>query len=85
MLRDFASAAGDATWSEIGLVVAFVAFLILAVWVLSTRRARWERARHMPLEDGSPVGPHTASTPPAHEEGSGSERAGDDTEGGRHV
>lgn len=50
-LTDIMSGAGLTSWAELGLIVSFVTFAAIAVWVLSRRKATWERARFLPLDD----------------------------------
>jgi cbb3-type cytochrome oxidase subunit 3 len=50
-LSDVMSAAGLTSWAEAALLLFFFAFLALVVWLLRSRRADWEHARHLPLED----------------------------------
>jgi hypothetical protein len=50
-LSDIMSAAGLGSWAELGLVVSFLSFSAIAVYVLLRRRASWDRARYLPLEN----------------------------------
>jgi cbb3-type cytochrome oxidase subunit 3 len=52
-LSDIMSAAGLASWAEVGLVISFITFAAIVAYVFVVRsRASYEKVRHLPLEDG---------------------------------
>ena len=51
-LSDIMSAAGLSSWAEVGLIISFVTFVGIVAYVLFRRRAAWDAARYMPLDDG---------------------------------
>jgi cbb3-type cytochrome oxidase subunit 3 len=68
-LSDVMSGAGLTFWAEVGLVVSVIAFVALVVYVFLRRnRARFERARYLPLEGDETPG--VAAEEPARKPGS---------------
>ncbi|MCP4902264.1 MAG: hypothetical protein GY906_35305 [bacterium] len=50
-LSDIMSAAGLASWAELGLVISFAAFLAIFIYVFVVRsRQSWDEIRQLPLE-----------------------------------
>lgn len=55
MLRDVVGMAGLVLYAEVGLVLFFAVFVLVAVYLFVTRGApHWDEARYMPLDDDSP-------------------------------
>jgi cbb3-type cytochrome oxidase subunit 3 len=52
-LSDVMSAANLAVYAEIALLIFFVVF-VLVVWRVLSKNRDYERARHLPLDDGDP-------------------------------
>jgi hypothetical protein len=50
-LSEIMSAAGLESWAELGLVISFLSFTAIAAYVLIRRRATWDRARYLPLDN----------------------------------
>lgn len=52
-LSEIMAAAGLSGWAQVALVLFLVAFLVIAIGVFApSRRAEFDRARRLPLEDG---------------------------------
>lgn len=51
-LSDIMSRAGLSGWAELALVIFFAVFVGIVIYVVARRRGAWERARHLPLDDG---------------------------------
>jgi cbb3-type cytochrome oxidase subunit 3 len=50
-LSDMMSAAGLSSWAEVGLIISFITFVGITAYVLFRRRAAWDAARYLPLDD----------------------------------
>lgn len=65
-LSDIMSSMGLASYAEVALVIFFVVFLAVVAHVMNRRNTeRFERARHLPLDDGknAPLRTHTGDVP----------------------
>ncbi|HLA90627.1 MAG TPA: hypothetical protein VJL28_09365 [Gemmatimonadaceae bacterium] len=63
-LSDAVGAAGLADYAIVALVLFFFAFLLLLIRILTPARAAHdERARWMPLDDGTPTPPPAREDP----------------------
>ena len=61
-LSDVMSAAGLSSWTEVALVLCFLAFAAIVVWVFVVRsRPSYDHLREMPLNDDSSDGDPTTS------------------------
>jgi hypothetical protein len=56
-LSDVVGNSGLVRFTEIALVIFFAVFVAIVIYVMLRRKETWERARHLPLENGSPVEP----------------------------
>jgi cbb3-type cytochrome oxidase subunit 3 len=45
------SAAGLSAYAEVALIIFLAVFMIVAVYVLFSRRQRWEHVARLPLDD----------------------------------
>ncbi len=60
-LTDIMSAAGLSSWTEVALVLCFVAFAAIVVWVFGVRRKpSYEHLRSLPLDDDGADNPSSA-------------------------
>ena len=50
-LSDIMSAAGLSGYAEVALIIFFLVFMSVAVYLLFSRRQRWEHVARMPLDD----------------------------------
>lgn len=51
-LSDIMSAAGLASWAEVGLIISFLTFAVIVAYVFLVRnKASFEEARNLPLDD----------------------------------
>ena len=55
MKRDVMQAAGLETFAEIGILIFFVTFIIVALRTLLSRKSKFEDARQLPLDEGTEV------------------------------
>jgi cbb3-type cytochrome oxidase subunit 3 len=51
-LSDVVGNAGLARFTEIALVIFFAVFVAIVIYVFLRKKETWERARHLPLENG---------------------------------
>jgi cation transporter-like permease len=54
-LSDIMSAANLAFYAEVALIIFLAVFMIIAGFVLLSRRQRWEHVARLPLEDEPPA------------------------------
>lgn len=54
-MRDVMQNAGLASFAEIGIVLFFVAFALVAVRILLTRKTNYQELAHLPMDDGNEV------------------------------
>ncbi|MCA9664608.1 MAG: cbb3-type cytochrome c oxidase subunit 3 [Myxococcales bacterium] len=60
-LSDAVGHAGLSTYTEIALVIFFVAFVGIVAYTFARRnRDKYDQASHMPLDDDTPVNPRGA-------------------------
>jgi len=53
-LTDIMSAAGLSSWTEVALILCFIAFAAIVLWVFVVRSKRsYDHMRNLPLEENS--------------------------------
>lgn len=51
MMRDVMQNAGLESFAEIGIMIFFITFMLVAIRTLLTKKSKHEEMRHLPLED----------------------------------
>lgn len=62
-LSEIMSNMGLSGYTQVAMVLFLFAFIGEAIWIFLPRnRSLWNRAQHLPLEDGAQAAPHAGTT-----------------------